>query len=256
MRFASLGSGSRGNALLVEAGSTRVLIDCGFGPRETLARLARLGVQAETLAGILITHEHSDHLSSGALALARRHELRLWMTHGTRMACSGAGAPPARCELIDSHQSFEIGDLLVQPFPVPHDAREPVQFLLSDGARRLGVLTDLGCSTPHVEQVLDGCQALVLECNHDADMLRDGNYPRHLKQRIASRHGHLDNAAAAALLAVLDRRRLQHVIAAHLSQQNNTQRLARQALAAVLGCAEEWIGVADQEAGFGWRAIL
>ena len=151
---------------------------------------------------------------------------------------------------------FEIGDLLIQPFPVPHDAREPVQFLLSDGSRRLGVLTDLGCSTPHVEQILDGCQALVLECNHDADMLRDGNYPRHLKQRIASRLGHLDNTAAAALLAALDHHPLQHVVAAHLSQQNNTPQLARQALAAVLGCAEEWIGVADQESGFGWRAIL
>ncbi|HTJ96754.1 MAG TPA: MBL fold metallo-hydrolase, partial [Rhodocyclaceae bacterium] len=132
---------------------------------------------------------------------------------------------------------------------------EPVQFVFSDGQHRLGVLTDLGFSTPHVIDSLTGCEALVLECNHDADMLANGNYPASLKQRIGGRFGHLDNAAAAALLGQLDTSQLQHLIAAHLSEHNNTPLLAQQALADVLGCAADWIGVADQEAGFDWRTL-
>ena len=254
MRFASLGSGSRGNALLVEAGATRLLLDCGFGPRETVAKLGRLGLAPEDLSGILITHEHSDHIG-GAFKLATRHRLAVWMTHGTFAAASQGRSGIPRVELIDSQQSFQVGDLEIQPFPVPHDAREPVQFAFADGRHRLGVVTDLGSSTPHVERMLTGCDALVLECNHDADMLQRGDYPPHLKRRIAGRFGHLDNAASAALLSALDNRKLQHLIAAHLSQQNNTSNLARTALAGVLGCAEAWVGVADQDAGFGWRAL-
>lgn len=255
MRFASLGSGSKGNALLVEAGQTRILLDCGFGPREIAVRLARLGCGPETLSGILVTHEHSDHIA-GAFALASRWRLKIWLSHGTLTACRSAGREAAVVEVIDSHRSFQIGDLEVQPFPVPHDAREPVQFTFSDGRHRLGVLTDLGCPTPHVERMLSGCDALVLECNHDEEMLRTGGYPLMLKRRIGGRLGHLDNASAAGLLKAIDVSRLRHIVAAHLSQQNNTPALARRALAAALGCADAWIGVADQEEGFGWRDLL
>lgn len=255
MRFASLGSGSRGNALLVEAGDTRLLLDCGFGLRETVYRLGRLGRLPECLAGILVTHEHGDHVA-GAFKLAARYRLRVWMTHGTHAAVPGEGGDNPHVELIDSHRSFSVGDLEIHPFPVPHDAREPVQYVFSDGRHRLGVVSDLGSSTPHVERMLSGCDALVLECNHDAAMLAQGNYPAQLKRRIAGRFGHLENAASAALLASLDTRNLQHLLAAHLSQQNNTPALARAALAGVLGCEDNWIGVADQDAGFGWRALL
>ena len=256
MRFASLGSGSRGNALLVEAGGTRLLLDCGFGPREIDYRLGRLGLVAADLAGILVTHEHSDHVA-GAFKLAARHRLTIRMTHGTHAALPSQNDREPPCvELIDSHRSFHIGDLEVHPFPVPHDAREPVQFVFSDGRHRLGVLSDLGSSTPHVERMLSGCDALVLECNHDAEMLRRGTYPPHLKRRIAGRFGHLDNDAAARLLASLDTGRLQHLVAAHLSQQNNTPELAKAALSGVLGCAGEWVTIADQETGFGWRDLL
>ncbi|MDR2238860.1 MAG: MBL fold metallo-hydrolase [Zoogloeaceae bacterium] len=254
MRFASLGSGSRGNALLVEAGSTRLLLDCGFGPREARLRLARLGCEAESLAGIVVTHEHSDHIG-GVVSLAARYQLPVWITHGAfASALAGRGELP-KLELIDSHQPFAVGDLEVHPFPVPHDAAEPVQFIFSDGRRRLGVATDLGGATPHVERMLTGCDALVLECNYDEAMLRQGNYPPHLKRRIAGRFGHLENAAAAALLAALDTGKLQHLIAAHLSQHNNAPPLARSALAAALNCAPAWIGVADQEQGFDWRDL-
>lgn len=254
MRFASLGSGSRGNALLVEAGATRILVDCGFGLRETLFRLSRLGCRPESLAGVLVTHEHGDHIG-GVIKLAIRFGLNVWMTHGTYAAATIERSALPGLEFIDGHAPFRIGDLEVSPFPVPHDAREPVQFVFSDGMRRLGVVTDLGCSTPHVERMLTACDALVIECNHDADMLRHGNYPPRLRRRIGGRFGHLDNAAAAALLAALDTRKLQHLVAAHLSEQNNTPALARAALAGVLGCAPAWVGVADQDEGFAWRDL-
>lgn len=255
MRFASLGSGSRGNALVVESGRTRLLLDCGFGPRDTAARLARAGLTPADLAGIVVTHEHSDHIA-GVFKFAARYDLAVWMTHGTMSAAPrGRGELPA-VEIIGSHESFQVGDLEVHPFPVPHDAREPVQFAFSDGRHRLGVLTDVGCSTAHIEHMLSGCNALVLECNHDPAMLESGLYPPLLKKRIAGRFGHLDNKAAASLLAALDISRLQHVVAAHLSEQNNRPELARAALAGVLNCSAEWIGVADQEEGFAWREVL
>jgi phosphoribosyl 1,2-cyclic phosphodiesterase len=148
-----------------------------------------------------------------------------------------------------------VGALRVEPYTVPHDAREPVQFVLGDGARRLGVLTDLGAPTAHVEAKLSGCDALVLETNHDLDLLWKGGYPKWLKERIAGPFGHLDNASAARLLGAIDRSKLKHVIAAHLSAQNNTVALARAALARALGCAEDWVGVATQDEGFGWREL-
>jgi len=253
MRFASLGSGSRGNALVVEAGTTRVLIDCGFGLRDTTARLGRLGLAPQDLSGVLVTHEHSDHVA-GVFKLALHYKLTVWMTRGTFAACA-AGEARSRVEAIAVDAAIALGDLEIFPYAVPHDAREPVQCVVSDGRVRLGVLTDSGCATPHIEQCLNGCHALVLECNHDPDLLRTGTYPARLKARIAGRYGHLGNDAAAALLASLDTGRLQHVVAAHLSEQNNRPDLARAALAGALGCSADWIGVADQEEGFAWRDL-
>lgn len=253
MRFASLGSGSRGNALVVEVGQTRLLLDCGFTIREAVARLSRLGLSPEDLGGILVTHEHSDHIG-GVVKFAKRYRVPVWLTHGTFRNHPQAEELP-ELRLIDSHSLFSVGEIEVQPFPVPHDAREPVQYVFGDGARRLGVLTDTGNSTPYIEATLSGCDALVLECNHDANMLRDGPYPPSLKQRVAGRFGHLDNQASARLLAKLDNSRLQHLIAAHLSEKNNTPELARSALGAVLNCELDWIGVAGQDEGFDWRQI-
>lgn len=253
MRFASLGSGSRGNSLLVESGNTRILIDAGFGPRETLRRLARLGMQPDDIDAILVTHEHTDHVG-GAFACAVRFGWTVTMTPGTHAACHGH-ASGVGISLIDGHHPFALGDLSIQPFPVPHDAREPVQYVVGDGALRLGVLTDAGHVTPHMVAMLDQCDALVLECNHDSAMLANGNYPYPLKQRIAGSQGHLDNSAAASLLARIDGSRLRHVIAAHLSEQNNTPQLARTALCRALNCDSGWIGVASQAAGFDWREV-
>lgn len=255
MRFASLGSGSAGNALVVEVKQTRVMLDCGFGIRATVSRLSRLGLAPGDLSGIVLTHEHGDHVG-GAAGFAHKYQLPVWLTYGTMSALQTASARWPRLHLVDSHARFAIGDMEIEPFPVPHDGREPVQYVFGDGARRLGVLTDSGCATAHIEATLSGCDALVLECNHDLDMLRRGPYPPPLKRRISGRFGHLDNTVSAALLGKLDRSRLQHVVAAHLSLQNNTPQLAQGALAEVLDCGAEWVGMADQETGFDWRQVF
>jgi phosphoribosyl 1,2-cyclic phosphodiesterase len=255
MRFSSLGSGSEGNALLVSAGRTQVLMDCGFGLQDTILRLTRLGVPPDELSGIVVTHEHGDHIS-GVARLARKYNLPVWLTHGTLRTQANPFAGIADIHEIDPHVAFAIGDIEVIPYSVPHDAAEPVQFIFSDGMRRLGVLTDTGCSTAHIEQMLSGSHALVLECNHDTGMLMNSDYPYSLKQRVGGRFGHLNNNEAAAILASLDLSRLQHLIAAHLSRKNNTPELAVQALSAAAGCEAGWVGVATQGEGFAWREIV
>jgi len=261
MKFASLGSGSNGNGLVVEKNSTRLLLDCGFGLRDAILRLEKLKVSPDELSGILITHEHEDH-ASGAYKLANKYNIPVWLTHGTHKMIERLlpkhhqSSPKFKAHIIDSHEPFSIGEIEVTPFPVPHDAREPVQYLFSDGAKKLGVLTDTGCSTPHIEAMLSGCHGLVLECNHDLDLLMQGPYPWSLKQRVSGRLGHLDNITAANILKKLDNSHLQHLIAAHLSEKNNSPDLAKNALSNVLNCENEWIGIADQEDGFGWRQIL
>lgn len=256
MRFASLGSGSSGNSLAIEAAATRVLLDCGFGLREAMQRILRLGLEPEQISGILVTHEHDDH-AGGVFRFANKYRIPVWLTHGT--FTMSQRYLPAQCNftvhIIDSHEAFSIGDLYIQPFPVPHDAREPVQFVLGDGQRRLGILTDTGTSTPHIENMLSGCDGLVLECNHDLEMLMNGPYAYPLKKRVSGRLGHLDNQTSASLLSRLDNSKLKHLLAAHLSAQNNHPHLARNALSTVLGCEPEWIGIADQEQGFDWRQL-
>jgi len=254
VRFAVLGSGSQGNALVVEAGRTRLLLDCGFSVGETCRRLGRLGLDPTDLAGILITHEHDDH-AAGAARLARKFDLPIFVTSGTLRGVEALYEGVRALYRIDGYAPLCIGDLEVSPYPVPHDAREPAQYVFSDGDRRLGVLTDTGGATAHIRQMLDGCSALVLECNHDPTMLAASDYPKVLKNRIAGRYGHLANDAAAGLLGTLNCDRLQHVVAAHLSLSNNLPELARSALASALGCTPDWIGVADQDQGLGWRAI-
>jgi len=254
-RFASLGSGSEGNALVVQIGQTSVLMDCGFTLTESVSRLARLGLSPGGLSGIVVTHEHGDHIA-GVARLARKYSIPVWLTHGTLRAQSKAFGGLAKISEINPHQAFAIGDVQVHPYLVPHDAAEPVQYVFSEGSKRLGVLTDAGSSTPHIEQMLSGCSALVLECNHDMELLDSGDYPFSLKRRVGGRLGHLNNNDAAALLARLDNRQLQHIVAAHLSQKNNTPELAVQALSQALNCQKEWIAVATQEDGFAWREIV
>ncbi|MBM3341092.1 MAG: MBL fold metallo-hydrolase [Betaproteobacteria bacterium] len=258
MRFASLGSGSEGNGLIVHHQGTHLLLDCGFGLADTVRRLARLLLTPADIDVIVVTHEHDDHVG-GVPRLARKYDIPVYLTHGTLMATGVSRFEGVVVNIIDSHVALPLGDIELKPFPVPHDAREPTQFVFGDGDKALGVLTDVGIATAHIEATLSEADALVLECNHDREMLMNGNYPYTLKQRIGGRLGHLANDAAAQLLGAVSSRStssLQHVIAAHLSKQNNTPALAREALAGALGCDPAWIGVATQDHGFAWREIM
>jgi phosphoribosyl 1,2-cyclic phosphodiesterase len=232
---------------VIECGRTTLLLDAGFSARETRARLERHDCDPGRLSAILLTHEHGDHCR-GVASCARRFGVPVWMTAGTYSVLKRE-LDGADVRLFSPHEPFALGDIEVIPFPVPHDAREPCQFVFCDGDRRLGFLTDIGSSTAHVEAMLGDCDALVLECNHDARLLREGPYPASLKARIAGRDGHLDNATASALLARIASPRLRYLVAAHLSETNNRPELARVALARALGWAPEWIDVAGQDEG-------
>lgn len=256
LRFRSLGSGSTGNATVIQARCggqmTHLLVDCGFGIRELDKRLAASGMLAEQVDAIFVTHEHGDHVGC-ARQLALRERIPVWMSAGTYDAI---GRPDfdGLLRLACDGQGFDLGAMRVLPFTVPHDAREPLQLTCSDGDARLGVLTDLGHVTAHVQQHLAGCGSLVLECNHDEAMLQASRYPPFLKRRVGGNYGHLANSAAAALAqSLLAMGKLRQVVAAHLSEQNNTPELARAALEQAIGSAAE-IHVADGRSGSGWLA--
>jgi phosphoribosyl 1,2-cyclic phosphodiesterase len=254
LRFCSLGSGSSGNATLVEARSgittSRVLVDCGFPLRELKARLARAGVEPDELAAVFVTHEHGDHVGC-ALTLARRHGVPVWMSRGTWRAI-GEPDLPGLLRFARDGDEIGIGDLLLSPYTVPHDAAEPLQPCFSDGASRLGVLTDAGSITPHLVAQLQGCRALLLECNHDREMLAGSRYPASLKARIGGRYGHLANDTSAQILGMCVHGGLLHVVAAHLSRENNRPELALAALAAACGARAGDLQAAGPSWGFDW----
>ena len=250
MRFASLGSGSRGNATLIEAAGTRLLLDCGFAARELEQRLARLEVAPDSLDAILVTHEHQDHIR-GVGAVARRYGLPVWLTHGTRR--SGRLGEVADTRLLPpDHKPFRIGDIQISPYPVPHDAREPVQFVFQCKGSRLGVLTDAGMVTPHIVEMLQACNALLLECNHDTQMLVSGPYPPSLQRRVGGQLGHLSNRQAAQLLGSLEHARLEHLVAGHLSERNNCPQRVREALLTAAPAIEPRLSISCQDRGAGW----
>lgn len=252
IRFASLGSGSRGNATLIEKNTTRILIDCGFGVKDARTRLERLGLSLEDLDGVLVTHEHGDHIG-GVGRIARASGMPVFCSHGTYLTDRLGKVPDLR--LISSHKKFAIGDLEIEPVPVPHDAKEPIQYIVGDGDTRLGVLTDLGSITPHIRHCYARCDALILETNHDPQMLQHGPYPPKLKRRVGGAYGHLSNGQAQALLSDLQHDKLQHVVAAHISDKNNTELLAKESLAHSLGCDAEEIPAIDQEEGLHWMSL-
>lgn len=229
-----------------------MLIDCGFSVKETESRLAKLKFSADKINAILVTHEHSDH-SKGVGALSRKYGIPVWATRGTSTAARFGNI--ASLNKLDTESLFDFQDLQVQSYPVPHDAREPCQFCFSNGRRRLAILTDSGSTTAHMEQVVSGADALLLECNHDREMLWEGAYPPQLKQRVAGNFGHLSNEQAAEFLTKIDTSALKKLVAVHLSEKNNTEALARYALTDALDCEPDWIQVADQDEVFGWQEI-
>lgn len=256
LRFRSLGSGSSGNATVVEGHSRtevrRLLIDCGFGPRQLQDRLASAGLALDQIDAVFVTHEHSDHVGC-AHALALRQRIPVWMSRGTHAAI---GSPDfdGLLRWAGDGTAIDLGCFEARPFTVPHDAREPLQLRCSDGTAHLGVLTDLGHATAHVLEQLAGCHALLLEANHDPQMLADSRYPPFLKRRVGGPHGHLANAAAADILRAVNHAGLRQVVAAHLSAQNNHPELVRPLLAAALDWSPQAIGIADPRHGTGWLA--
>jgi len=252
VRFASLGSGSKGNATLVAAGDTLLLLDCGFGLRDSVNRLQRAGISPEQLNAIVVTHEHSDHIH-GVAMLARKFRVPVYASQGTARHKS---LRETDVNALCSGQRVSIGDIELDPIDVPHDAEEPLQFCFSDGRNKVGVLTDIGMITPKVEQHFGACDALFLECNHDLDMLAYGPYPYDLKQRVGGWYGHLNNEQSAQFLLNIDTTRLRELAIAHISQKNNQPGLARKILANALGCDEQWIHVADQDQGLPWVELI
>ncbi len=250
MRFVSLGSGSQGNAHLIETSRIRVLVDCGFPAREIERRLALLDVDPTTLDAILVTHEHTDHVR-GLGAMARRYQLPAWMTFGTYSAANCGELP--KLHVIDSHTGrFMIGDLEVCPYTVPHDAREPCQFVFRCARQCLGLLTDTGHITPHVVANLRDCDSLILEFNHDPEMLAAGPYPPRLQARIRGDHGHLSNPQSVEFLSRLDLGRIQHLVAAHLSEKNNSPARVKEVLLDRHQQLERRLSFAKQHTSSGW----
>ena len=253
MRVASLGSGSRGNATLVDGAQTRLLIDCGFGLRDLKARAERLNFDLASLDAVLVTHEHSDH-ASGVAALARRYDIPVYLSHGTANSGRLDGCPHMRCFNADS--SFDIGGLQVDAIAVPHDAREPVQFRVAGDGHTVGVLTDLGSITAHVRAAFGACELLVLEFNHDRDMLRTGPYPPTLKRRVGGDWGHLANEQAVALLKAVDLSLLQWLVVAHMSDKNNARARVEALLGQELPAVLPRLLWADQNDGFSWLDLV
>lgn len=211
-----------------------------------------MGLSGADIDALVITHEHNDHWR-GVPRFSRQWDLPVWMTPGTQAAtCEDTCAS---IELYSPHEPFAVGEFELSPCPVPHDAREPAQFVIGDGDKRLGVMTDLGYVTPHVLAMIGRCDALVLEANHDVEMLAGGPYPPHLKRRVGGRNGHLSNAQAAELLGEIDSGGLQHIVAGHISEKNNRPDLARAALAEALNCHADWVHAASQKEGLSWRSL-
>ncbi len=249
MRFASLGSGSEGNAWLVESKTTRLMVDCGFSVNEVIRRMARLELQAEDLTAIIVTHEHSDHMS-GVARLAKRFNIPVYASFGTLSFCRDDFPSQLSTELF-SDSPVVIGDIQVNPFLVPHDAREPLQFVFDDHRHRLGIVTDVGHVTQHMLASLSHLDALAIESNHDEQMLVQGRYPQHLKARVKGEFGHLSNDQAVSLLQQLNPEQLTNVVAAHLSQHNNKPEIVEELFMAVIK-EKKRFAIATQEEGLDW----
>lgn len=249
MRIASLGSGSKGNGTLIDDGETCVLIDLGFTIKESVKRLKRLDVNPESIDAILVTHEHADHIH-GVAGFARKFGTHVYLTPGTYQPKHMGQLP--QLTRFNCHLPFSVKTMEVTPVTVPHDAKEPCQFVVRGGGLSVGILTDLGHVTPHVENSYRECDALMLECNHDLDMLTTGPYPYPLKQRVGGEYGHLNNEQAAALLTKVSLDRLKHLVISHISEQNNKPELAEDAVNKHLSGWKGSLLAANQNRGFDW----
>lgn len=249
VRVASLGSGSKGNGTLIDDGETRILIDLGFTLKDAVKRLKRLDVDPASIDAVLVTHEHADHIH-GVAGFARKFGTHVYLTPGTYQPKYMGQVP--RLTRFNCHLPFTVESMEVTPVIVPHDAKEPCQFVVRAAGVSIGVLTDLGHITPHVEVSYGECDVLMLECNHDMEMLITGPYPYPLKQRVGGEYGHLNNEQAALLLTKIRLDRLKHLVISHVSEQNNKPELAEQEVKKHLGGWQGSLLIADQGIGLDW----
>ncbi len=225
MKFCVLGSGSRGNATYIESGSAALLIDNGFSGVELERRLAAIAASPTKLAGILVTHEHNDHIK-GAGILARKYKLPIIANHATFTAARSTIGNIPQYQEFHTGTPFEFVGFNIHPFAISHDSAEPVGFVVSRNSCSLGYCTDTGMISRLITHLLSGCHGLIIESNHDPEMLKNGPYPPFLQQRVRSRTGHLANEDAASFVADFSHADLQHVVLAHLSEKNNDPGLA------------------------------
>lgn len=265
MRFASLGSGSEGNSWLFECtlteAPTRLMVDCGFAVKETVARLERVGLKPDDVDAIVVTHEHGDHIG-GVFKFSRKYGTPVYLTHGTwRAALRSKLTEPEYLEsgkvvLIESHSPFTLKSLTLHPFPVPHDAAEPIQMLIESRSGFVtGILTDCGSATPHLVGMLNRAHALILESNHCPEMLSNSPYPPSLKKRVSSDYGHLSNQVACDILRQLDAGNLRFVVAAHLSKTTNCPEVVHTMWKEVLEPRGIVFDIACQTEGIGWTKL-
>jgi len=256
MRFCSLGSGSSGNSYVVQDNDTTLLVDCGFGLNETVMRLDRYGIKPEELNAILLTHEHEDHIK-GAFSFSNKHRIPIHLSHGTFKMCKKRINDNYDIDfnIIRSSQSFMINGIKVTPIPVPHDAREPFQFMIESNVKSIAIITDLGHITNHIIKMLKEINALVIEFNHDKNMLIDSDYPQSLKDRVSGIYGHLENMESIKLLKSINYEGINWIAAAHLSEKNNNEKLVKRLIADATLKGPESIKVIDQINGIDWLTV-
>lgn len=254
MKYASLGSGSRGNATVIEHQQQCVLVDCGFSRKVTLQRLAQLEIDSQQLQGVLVTHEHSDH-AKGVQTLCEALDIPFFASFGTARKMEWLEHPLWRC--IRGEQRLELIGLTIVPVVVPHDAQEPLQYVVSNPqGYKLGILSDLGSLTPHIVEHYSGCHALQVEANHDPQLLQVGPYPPSLRARVAGNYGHLNNQQCAEFVARVSWPGLKKVTAGHISEKNNDRNLVRQLLAPVLSCAPTEVALLEQDEVSPWISLV
>ena len=248
MRFSSIGSGSKGNSTIVEYDDTIILVDCGFSLKETEKRLSIVGIAPSKINAILVTHEHSDHIR-GVSSLAKKYKIPVMATAGTSKFLRNSSALNLTC--IDTQSDFHVENLTVTPVLVPHDAREPVQFIIRGGLLTFGILTDVGAITEHIIELYKRCDGLMIESNHDKDMLLNGSYPRSLKDRVGSNWGHLNNKQMLYFLKNIELEQLQELVIGHISENNNSVALVKETISEI---SKQLLSVsyATQNEGFDW----
>ena len=250
MKFASLGSGSRGNATLIETPHSCLMVDCGFSIKETIRRLNKVGKLPADINAILVTHEHSDHWK-GVLPFASKFLIPIYATAGCYRSVNINPSDSELYNVICSHTEFSVNDANILPVPVPHDACEPVQYIISADQNRLGILTDVGHITPYIVEQYKNCCGLLVEANHDLGLLQAGEYPKFLKERVAGQWGHLNNQQTASLLGAINQDLLQKLVIGHISESNNSSEKVKQAIEDVFLHVQKII-YANQNEGFDW----